>query len=151
MECFKLDKKEIYDLSDLTKEERSVIRKHLYNLEKNSIWKEDDDYIYKSNILYYGNLTKEWLMLIHENKDIVPTKNAKELFCSTEQTTIKKHSYSWEDREELRNKWFKRKNSQEESMVRHIQNKMNVTTWEFELHINGIHIEQFEKEFEWIG
>lgn len=143
----KLDENEVYDLSDLTKKERGVIRVHLYNLEKNSVWKEDNDYINKSNILYYGILTKEWLMLIYENKDIVPTKNAKELFTNY---TSPKQTFSWENREELRGKWFKRKNSQEESIVRHIQNKKNMTTGEFELYINGINIEQFENEFEWI-
>lgn len=149
MECFKLEENEIYNLSELTKEERNIVREYLYNITDGGKEWGDGCYINLSNVLYYEVNMGGWTM--NHNNRLLSSKNAKDLFCTTEQATIKKHSYSWEDREELRNKWFKRKNSQEESIVRHIQNKKNMTTGEFELHINGINIEQFEKEFEWIG
>lgn len=146
----KLEENEIYNLSDLTKEERKALGKYLSKIETTKKCWLDERYLCSGDVLYFNAYFSEWLILVNGNEDVVPTKNAKELFCSTEQTTTKKHSYSWADREGLRNRWFKRKNSQEESMVRHIQNKKNMTTGEFELHINGINIEQFETEFEWI-
>jgi len=147
----KLDEKEIYDLSDLTLIERKALGKYLSTIETTKKCWFDERYLISGDVLYFNAYFSEWLILVNENEDVVPTKNAKNIFSTTRPTTIKKQTYSWADREELRNKWFKRKNSQEESMVRHIQNKKNMTTGELELHINGIHIEQFEKEFEWVG
>ena len=153
MECFKLDENEIYDISLLSLEEKRVLGAEIFiRFERKDCWL-DERYLEDGVILGKHKGLEEWFCLYNSfflygdgtKETVLPTKNAKELFCST-----KKHSYSWEKREVLRNKWFKRKNSQEESMVRHIQNKKNMTTGEFELHINGINIEQFEKEFGWI-
>lgn len=151
MGCFKLlEEEEIYDLSNLTKEERKVLGKYLSIIEITKKCWLDERYLCSGDVLYFNAYFSEWLILVNENKDVVPTKNAKHIFSTTRPTTIKKHSYSWENRESLRGRWFKRKNYYEESLVRHLQNKKNLVSGEFELYINGISAEQFKKEFEWV-